>query len=187
VRKEDVVHVTAPTVPRFRTLRTRAHAAVLRAALTRGCDRFGLRVIHFSVQPGHLHFIVEPASARALTRGTQGLLIRIAKRLNALVGGRGRVFRDRFHARPVRSPREVRHLLVYVLQNARHHPETGAPRRGAWTDAFSSARFFDGWSRPLRIDGTLPTGPPPVVEPRTWLLTVGWRRHGLVRPEEGPA
>jgi REP element-mobilizing transposase RayT len=187
VRKGDVVHVTAPTVRRFRVLRTRGHAAVLRAAFQAGCDRFGFRLVHFSVQPGHLHFVAEPDGTRALRRGVQGLLIRIAKRLNALVGARGRIFRDRYHARIARTPLEVRRLLVYVLQNARHHPETGAPRSGAWVDAFSSARFFDGWSRPLPVDGTLPTGPPPVVEPRSWVLSTGWRRHGLISPEEGPS
>ena len=186
VASGDVLHVTLRTVARFRHLRTRAHGAVLRAAFQSGCDRFGFRLVHFSVQPGHLHLVAEAASTRALSRGVKGLCIRVAKRLNRLVGRTGRVFADRYHARAARTPRDVRGLLVYVLQNARHHADTRAPRRGAWIDPYSSARFFDGWSRPLAAQGPVPDGPPPVAPGKSWLLRVGWRRHGLVRPEEAP-
>jgi REP element-mobilizing transposase RayT len=160
---------------------------VLRTAFQAGCDRFGFRLVHFSIQPGHLHLVAEARDARALSRAVKGVCIRIAKRLNRMVGRRGRVFADRYHVRAARTPRDVRHVLVYVLQNARHHEATRAPRRGAWVDPYSSARFFDGWSRPVTLLGPPPDGPPPVAEPQGWLLRVGWRRHGLVRPEETPA
>jgi REP element-mobilizing transposase RayT len=187
VAPSDVLHVTLKTVARFHRLRTRAYATALRAAFQAGCDRFGFRLVHFSVQPGHLHLVVEARDARALSRGVKGVCIRIAKRLNRMARRTGRVFADRYHVRPARTPRDVRGLLVYVLQNARHHRGTQAPRRGAWVDPYSSARFFDGWSRSVILDGPPPDGPPPVAPPHSWLLRVGWRRHGLVRPEEAPA
>ena len=49
----------------------------------------------------------------------QGLLIRIAKGLNKLWMHKGSVFADRYHDRILRTPREVRSALAYVLQNAR--------------------------------------------------------------------
>jgi len=116
---------------------------------------------------------------RALSRGMQGLLVRIARALNALWKRRGSVFADRFHARALRTPREVRAALVYVLQNARHHGI-----RLASMDPFSSGAWFDGWRTKLAPA----TGLPPILAtPRTWLLVEGWLRHGRIGLEERPA
>ena len=68
------------------------HYRVVRGALDRGAARFGFRLIEFSVQSNHLHLLCEARDRRALARGLQGLLIRIARGLNRLLGRRGRVF-----------------------------------------------------------------------------------------------
>ena len=67
--------------------------------------------------PNHLHLLVEASSASALSRGIQGLSIRIARGVNRAAGRRGKLSADRFHARALNTPREVRIALVYVLQN----------------------------------------------------------------------
>jgi hypothetical protein len=69
----------------------------------------------------------------------------------------------------------VRNALVYVLQNARHH---GLRRSGV--DPFSSGASFDGWEAPIAVVAG------PGARARSWLLTLGWRRHGLIRPDEMP-
>ena len=75
-------------------------------------------------------------------------------------------------------PRDVRNAIVYVLQNHRHH------RRSRYVvDECSSGRWFNGWVEPLGPADT----PAPVAEPGTWLARVGWRRHGRIRFDEGPA
>jgi REP element-mobilizing transposase RayT len=147
------------------------------------------RVVHYSVQKDHIHLLVEARDRAALSRGMQGLGIRMAKALNRALGRRrGRVWADRYHDRILRTPREVRHALAYTLQNARKHgvAPPHAPRR--WVDPFSSAAWFDGWRGPVIVPhGAGPshaTGPP-VTSPHTWLLRVGWRRHGLLVPWRG--
>ncbi len=115
----------------------------------------------------------------------QGLCIRLARAINRTAGRRGRVFVERYFARILRTPRQVKNTLVYVLANARKH---AAQRRKVvkrdWTDPCSSSAYFDGWKRPLLP----PAGrDPPVCRPRTWLLGVGWRRHGLRAFDEAPA
>jgi putative transposase len=75
------------------------------------------RVVHFSVQDDHVHLIIEARDAGALSRGAQGLAIRIARRVNALLGIRGQFWGDRFHSRELASPRVVRSTIVYVLEN----------------------------------------------------------------------
>lgn len=163
----------------------------------RAAQREGFSVIEFSVQDGHLHLITEASSARALTNGIRGLSIRIARALNRLLGRRGKVFADRFHARALSSLREVRHALVYVLQNARKHfQQKGVALRANWLDKFSSAGFFDGWNASgsrealtlrehWKFAGIQPTRP--TRDASTWLLRTGWRRLGVIAPAEAPA
>ena len=140
-------------------------------------SRDAFRVVHFSIQTNHLHLIVEAHDEVALSRGMQSLNARAAKAINAFVGARGRVWRERYHARELTSPRSVRNALVYVLMNARKH---GVALDGG-VDAFSSAAWFDGFANctPLATSG-------PVRAPRTWLVRVGWRRRGLIRLDERP-
>ena len=143
----------------------------------RACaDQF--RVVHYSVQEAHIHLVVEAANARTLSSGLRSLTIRIAKRMNRLLMRRGPVFADRWHSRPLRSPRAVRHVLVYVLANAKKHD----PSRTFALDPYSSAREFTGFREPV------PRGPPSpsTSNARTWLLTVGWKRHGLISIHERP-
>jgi hypothetical protein len=141
------------------------------------------RVVHFSVQGDHLHFIVEADNNRALSEGMQGLSVRLAKGLNRMMGRHGKVFADRFHAHVLETPAEARAALAYVLLNHRSHRARGGERVGRGvTDPFSSAATFDGWKNG-------PSGEPPTVTsaPRTWLLGAGWRRRGLISLDETPA
>jgi len=152
-----------------------------------------MRLVHYSVQGNHLHLLVEAKGREALSRGMQGLTIRLARGLNRVMGRRGKVFADRYHARALRTPGEVRHALAYVLLNAEHHGiGWRAGRRGPALDPCTSGRSFDGWrgahSAPTRGPPALRARRPdsaaspdvPVVAPRTWLLRTGWRRHGLL-------
>ncbi|HEY0477895.1 MAG TPA: transposase, partial [Kofleriaceae bacterium] len=115
------LHVTLRMAPHVYNLRSRRSFRVIAAALRLGGDRFDVRVIEFSVQGNHIHLLVEAPNRRALARAIQGFSIRVAKGLNRMMGRSGRVFDDRYHARVLRTPTEVRHALHYVLDNARKH------------------------------------------------------------------
>lgn len=68
--------------------------------------------------------------------------MRIARAVNRLLFRRGRVFADRYHRHDLRSARETRNALVYVLQNITKHARViGGPVADPW----SSAASFDGW------------------------------------------
>ena len=162
------------------TLRNRRVYAALRSAFAAGCDRFGFRLTHYSVQRDHIHMICEAKGRRALARGVQGLLIRVAKALNRLWGRKGSVFGDRYHDRVLRNPKEVRSCLAYVLNNARKH----GLRLAQAVDVFASGWWFDGWREELRARGVPAVCP--VASARTWLLCVGWRRRGLIPVSEVP-
>jgi putative transposase len=162
---------SATGVPARRS-RVRRGAAALRAA-----SRGEFRVLEFSIQPDHLHLIVEGDGADTLRRGIQGLAIRVAKAVNRVLRRCGKVWADRHHTRELRTPREVRNALVYVLTNWKKHV------RGAWgLDPASSARWFSGWV----TSPVAPVTASPVVTARTWLARWGWRRHGLLDPRAQP-
>jgi len=164
------VHVTIRTGPAIACLRAARVFPSVRDALA-ASSRRGFRVIEFSVQDDHLHFIVEADEHTTLARGVRGLAIRMARAVNRALGRRGAVCSDRYHARALTSPRAVRHALIYVLKNRAKHCATERER-----DPCSSAPWFDGWR-----DAIAPMpGPSPVVRARTWLAAVGWRRHGLI-------
>jgi hypothetical protein len=124
-----------------------------------------------------LHTIVEADAPASLRRGVQGLAIRVARAVNRVLYRCGRVWGDRYHARMLRTPREVRNAFVYVLNNLRKHVPDA---RGI--DPCSSARWFTGWKAVVVYD----PGRSPVSLARTWLASVGWLRHGRIGPEERP-
>jgi REP element-mobilizing transposase RayT len=161
----------------------------VRRALASARERFGFRLIHFSVQRDHLHLLAEASDRRALARGMQGLSIRVAKAINRHLQRRGKVFSDRYHARALRTPREVRWALRYVLLNARKHERDASAVPAGFIDSCSSAPWFEGWSRPrvLCFGATLrDLQEPPVVTPRTWLLRAGFKRAGPIDVDDAP-
>ena len=183
------VHVTVKLKAGLPRLRRKAERAALCAAFAAaGAARSAatFRLCHFAILNDHLHFLVEAEDRRALARGLQGLLIRVAKTLNRLWSRKGSVFADRYHDRILRTPREVRNAIRYVLQNARHHAAAGRMVRvDQALDVFSSAPWFDGWVEEITVRG-LETFSRPVRAARTWLLHTGWKRHGLLSTDELP-
>jgi len=175
-RKAHPVHVTLRAG--LRSLRTQQVARALLSGL-RDSNRESFRVVHYSVQENHVHLIVEAEDNEALSSGVRGLMVRIARRVNRLLRRRGRLWADRWHGRDLEGPRQVRHALVYVLQNRKKHARSAAP------DPLSSAAVFDGFSTALP-SAFRSIGPPCVVSARTWLLKSGWRRWGLIALSEGP-
>ena len=171
------LHVTLRAREGLPSLREESIFPALRRGLGQASRR-GLRLLEFSVQRDHVHLIVEAADRRALSRGLQGLAIRLAKAINRVLDLRGRIWGDRYHARALRTPREVRNALVYVLQNWKKH--LSGVRGIDWR---SSGPWFNGWASSVRRV----MRSAPVVAPQTWLAAVGWRRLGLLRPDHEPS
>src|SRR5215471_13936761 len=133
------VQVTLRAVPRVPSLRSDAVFPAVRRALARS-SRAGFRVVHYSVQQDHVHLIVEADGRTLLQRGVQGLAIRVALAVNRVLRRKGRLWADRYHARELGTPREVRASLVYVPLNFRKHL-----RAAAGIDPRSSGPAFTGW------------------------------------------
>jgi REP element-mobilizing transposase RayT len=159
-----------------------------RRSLAEASERGAFRVAHYSLQGDHAHLIVEANGKQALANGMKSIAARLARAVNRTSARSGPVLDGRYHHRSLRSPREVRRALAYVLLNARRHlaKRRHAPRTGARLDPASSARWFDGWRREVSPRAPEPGAPCEVARPRTWLLRIGWRRHGRIDPAEVP-
>jgi REP element-mobilizing transposase RayT len=185
------VHVTIRRVRLAPAFRCELIRAVILRELARARGK-GVRVLEYSIQDDHLHLMVEGTSAADLSAQMRKLFSRIAMMVNAAVGRRGALFRDRHHRHALGTPREVRNALVYVLFNARKHGRGTAARneQEAWEapDPFSSAPWFLEWAenaRPAPYATPLPKSP--LTKPQTWLARVGWKRAGgAIRFHEAP-
>jgi putative transposase len=200
------VHVTLKVIPIVTTLRDFDIYPAFQKA-TMAAARFGqsmddgmwFRIVQLSIQSNHVHLLVEASDKKALARGMQGFQISAAKWLNKAIGKRhkrprtGSVFADRYFAEPIKNPLQARRALAYVLNNWRKHERDRTSTSAAWrVDPFSSGVLFTGWKELADMGlarWKIPEGyvPLTVLEPRTWLLRTGWRKHGLVSCSELPS
>ncbi len=174
------VHVTLRARALFPELRRRDYYESIRKVLEHYLGREDFRVVHGSIQNTHFHFLVEARNKRALTRGMQSLTIRLSF---ALTGGEGKVFEERYHSVQIRTARQARNSLAYVLNNWRRHRVWSGD---APVDPYSSGVTFAGWSEPPRF--MVPAGyvPLPMSPPQTSLLRGEWKQFGLIDPFERP-
>jgi REP element-mobilizing transposase RayT len=182
-------HVTLKVQRGLPSLRSLRLVRELERSFRAACERGRFRVAHYSIQGDHLHLIVEAASAFDLACGMKSIGARVARAVNRVLHRRGPVLADRHHRRILRTPREVRNAIAYVLLNARRHSAKLGRRlpRSTQVDPASSGRWFEGWRAATLAERTEPRAqdPPAIARPRTWLLAVGWRRYGLLDPGGG--
>ncbi len=176
------VHVTLKIAPNLPSLRKRRAFAALWRAFAAGrngtVELGGFRLVHFSVQHNHVHLIVEGKDRVHLSRGMQGLQVRMAKALNRVWSRRGKVFPERYFEHILRTPREVKNAIGYLLGNAFKHRVLQSKRsKDTIHDPCASGAYLQGWKKGWQPSA--PRGPTPVTEAGTWLLTIGWKRHGL--------
>ena len=167
------IHVTFRVRKNVPSLRHPALLEEWKRSLADAHDRSGFRVVHYLFQDEHVHLIVEANGKDALGRGMKSIGARLARAVNRVFRRSGPVLDSRYQHRLLRTPREVRRTLAFVV---------GARRR---REAVTSARWFDGWKEGAGSEEAADDARE-VAAPHTWLLRLGWRRHGLVDPAEVP-
>ena len=124
-------------------LRTGRFFKVLESVMYAGAKK-DFQVVHYAFEKDHIHLIVEASDRVALSKGMQGLGVRVARAINALMSRNGNVMPDRYHAGILRNPTMVRNARRYLLTNAFKHYAEPLP------DPYASQS--------------------PLVRPHTWLL-----------------
>lgn len=139
---------------------------VLEGAFRAAKRKDGFRIIAYSLQDTHIHMIVEGESAEQVSRGMQGLGVRLTRQLNKLWErrGEGSVFRERFKQIPLDKYKQINAALNYVLNNALKH---GAKRADNRPDRYSSAPWYPNLVEHIRK----PTRESPVERSRYLVYT----------------
>jgi hypothetical protein len=100
---------------------------------------------------------VEAEDKKSLSRGLQGLGIRLACAVNRVLKRSGSVFADRYNAHYLRGPTETANAIAYVIGNFFRH-------------AGRAMGLYDlDWL-------SSPAEPGTTAQPQSWLLRVGWTR-----------
>jgi REP element-mobilizing transposase RayT len=197
--KNDPVHIVLRVVAAVGSLRRRCVYRAVREATLTTARRENFRIVHLSLQRTHIHLLVEAEDQYALASGMQGFQISAAKHINAAISKgqpgprrKGAVFIDRYHAVIITCPTQARHTLAYVMANWRKHEEDQRAITRGWNiDWFSSAGMFPGWQE-YGDEAFLWPSPPgydPLVvyQPRSWLLTEGWKKAGPISTHHVPS
>jgi putative transposase len=152
----------------------------------------GLYILHYSIQDDHIHLFAEAKSNTALAAGMRSLVGRFAKFVRKFAYNTsksskckrlGSVFKGRYHLHVLKTPREVKNTLEYVLLNLSKHQKFIE-----YLDHFSSAQYFKDWKILLgtrfkglikstveSIEGRSRRDLEKVIsEPQSWLATSGW-------------
>ena len=104
-------------------------------------QKMGLKIIHFSLQSNHVHLITEAENNEILTKGMRSLTITFSKGLK-----RGRVQLERYHLHVLKTLREAKHAIAYVLFNEQKHTKKKASK----IDGYTSVLYLEDGLRLVR-------------------------------------
>jgi hypothetical protein len=115
--RENVNHRTPMHINfKYRThVRNKERLKLLKRSI-QNARSHGLKILHYSFQRNHVHLIIEAINNETLTRGMRSLTITFAKGVNM-----GRIQVERYHLHVLRSLRETRNAMMYVLFNEQKH------------------------------------------------------------------
>jgi hypothetical protein len=98
----------------------------------------GLLVQQYSFQTNHIHLIVSAPDNKILTRSMRSLTITFAKGLNM-----GRIQVERYHLHVLRSIRETKNALRYVLFNQQKHEKGTCSTVNEYSSVLSMERGLE--------------------------------------------
>ncbi|HEY4238523.1 MAG TPA: transposase [Kofleriaceae bacterium] len=162
VRPYWPVHVTLRVARDAPYLRKRSIWRAIAKATLATAKHGAIRIIHASVQHDHLHLVVEARDQYALSKGMLAFQSSAARWINRSAKRSGCVFPDRYHAHVLKTLREARNAVRYVLCNWRKHGEDRHVRFAI--DPFSTGYAFWPESPPSGYESLV------TASPATWLL-----------------
>jgi REP element-mobilizing transposase RayT len=120
-RKREKVNHRTPLHINFKDqhqIRNKTCLKILKKAIQNARQK-GLRIIQYSLQSNHVHLLIEATDNQTLTKGMRSLTITFAKRIQ-----KGRIQFERYHLHVLRSLRETRNALHYVVFNHQKHTQS---------------------------------------------------------------
>jgi hypothetical protein len=135
-RSREVVSAKTPLHVNFKYkafIRNKDSLKLLKKAI-QNARSHGLKVLHYPIEANHIHLILEAKSNALLSKGMRSLTITMAKG-----PGLERVQVERYHLHVLRSIREVKNSIDYVLFNKQRHEK----RKYSTIDQYSSLLLME--------------------------------------------
>lgn len=187
--KHNPLHVTLRMTKETPSLKRNDVYSDLRDSIAHARKAVGLRLVHFSILSNHIHLLIESESKKKLESAMKSLLITFALKLKRR--GYEKVFERRYHVHVLKSRRETRNALGYILLNEEKHKGTEIKNiKTVRPSQFDSAHTFKQWRELLGYkpqvlaaagngDGVHSSTDRRAMNtllsaPQSWLLRRGW-------------
>jgi len=136
-RMSRVYHQSRPTLPsdrplhvtvkfnknEIRCLRNKLFYREIRKSFR--CLRAkGVRLIEFSVQKDHIHFLLESGNKLVLGKAMRALSISLSKRFSLLLNRKIKALKNRYHLHILNTLKELKNARQYILNNSAKHAST---------------------------------------------------------------
>ena len=115
-------------------IKNKAFLKILKRALLNS-RRQGLKILHYSVQTNHVHFIIEASDNKILECGMRSLTVTLTKGIN-----QGRIQLQRYHLHILKTLKETKNAIHYVIFNEQKHKKAKFARLDDYSSLF---RFKD--------------------------------------------
>jgi putative transposase len=96
ITRHRPVHVSLPIERAVGRMRRAAGYRAVRRGVAACIGRPDMRVVHASIQANHVHLLIEADDTAALSRGIRAFTTACARKINASLARRGRVFAGRY-------------------------------------------------------------------------------------------
>lgn len=84
----------------------------------------GVRVVHFSLEHDHVHLYVECGNNFVLGKAMKAFGVTFVRGINKFKRSKGQLYKYRYHLRILKSAREVKNVINYILKNGIKHGRT---------------------------------------------------------------
>ena len=84
----------------------------------------GIRIVHFTLEHDHVHLYAECGSNLVLAKGMKAFGVTLVKGINKLKRSKGTLYKYRFHLRILKTPRDAKNVINYILKNGIKHRRT---------------------------------------------------------------
>jgi REP element-mobilizing transposase RayT len=84
----------------------------------------GIRIIHFTVQRDHIHFLIESQNIKQLGQSMRALSISLTKRFSRVLNRKIKALKTRYHLHILESLKEIKNVANYIKNNGKKHRVT---------------------------------------------------------------
>lgn len=120
IKRLTALHLTIKIKKDKSSLRNKQVLKILHSSIKKA-RRLGLRILHYTLEYDHVHFLVEADNNEILGKGMQSFGISFSKGINKMKALKGQVFKNRYHFRKLKTSAEIKNVINYIMGNSIKH------------------------------------------------------------------